>query len=216
MNKKGSHVDWVISMSIFILGVLTIIIFIIPLTSKPLYSKEILLPIVEEKFQEDYYWTVKVVPLFVGSAECKSATISFENNWQLPLGGLSVTEVDPLLNSKIEYVLHNTNLEPDPFYAQLTTSSPCGGPDNVYLGAEENKFGLSSVFLARLFAQDYNKLKKSWNFPFANDFAIYVNNQKVIGPDPPNNINIFVNQFRDFMIDENGDLQEVLVSLRAW
>ena len=62
MNKKGTHVDWVISMGIFIVYVFALFILLRP-GIKPVHRPVTLLNVLEEGFREEVMWTVKVVPL---------------------------------------------------------------------------------------------------------------------------------------------------------
>lgn len=69
-SKKGaSHVDWAISMGIFLIYLFTLFVLIKP-GAKPVYTQETLLSIVEEKFEENTTWVVKKTPLFI--RKCKS------------------------------------------------------------------------------------------------------------------------------------------------
>jgi len=69
MDKKGSeHIDWMISMGLFLLGVITIFLLLKPGIQKE-HNEDFLLELLEEKFKEDFFWTVKNVPLSIGLCE---------------------------------------------------------------------------------------------------------------------------------------------------
>jgi len=229
MKKRGAtHVDWVISMSIFLLGVLTLIIFVLPLFNEPLNSEDTLLPIIEEKFVDDTYWIIKRVPLFVTSRNpsCDNGnievTINFEDGWYLPDGTKQEILTDPGVG-EYWYSLHRddylnyedlrTELDVDPGHCEEDPEQTY-----IYVGAGQNRIGISTTFLDEFRDKDYDDLRGEWNYPLANDFAIYVNDEKFPSgaPDAPGNINIFVSQYRDFIVDDEGNLTEVVVSLRAW
>ena len=226
MTKRGvTHVDWVISMTLFILGVLTVLIFILPLFNKPLYSKETLIPIVEENFQ-DSYWVVKKIPLFIieyCSAQGFRATVTFGNGWVRDNNqGDQLIVTDPNPNTHWIFLHRETDDLPDELVTELDVNpAGCGENDKIYVGAEQNLIGLSNDFLVSLKNTPYGEVKDEWNYPLANDFAIYIYNLDgdlihKIGAEEPTNLNVFVNQFRDFMLSEDGNLEEITVSLRAW
>ncbi|MEK6934827.1 MAG: hypothetical protein AABW46_03035 [Nanoarchaeota archaeon] len=69
MNRKGSeHVDWMLSMGIFLIAIITIFLLLKPGVQKE-YKEVVLLDILEERFTDDFYWHVKRVPLFIDLCE---------------------------------------------------------------------------------------------------------------------------------------------------
>lgn len=66
MFKKGAgiHVDWAISMGIFIISIITLILLLRP-GVKPLFDTKTLLNLVEDKFNNETIWRVKMIPLHV-------------------------------------------------------------------------------------------------------------------------------------------------------
>lgn len=73
MNKRGSHVDWVISIGIFIIFTLMILGFFRP-SYKASFEGGILLDIVqtglENSDENGYSWEVRKVPIFIRGADC--------------------------------------------------------------------------------------------------------------------------------------------------
>ncbi len=73
MNKKGAgiHVDWAISMGIFIISLITLILLLRP-GVKPLFDTGTLLSIVEDRFNNQTLWHVRLIPLHVYKLDCQS------------------------------------------------------------------------------------------------------------------------------------------------
>lgn len=63
-NKKGDHVDWAISMGIFLIYLIGLFILLRPGVT-PVYKPEGLLQILENKFEEKVMWEVREIPLIV-------------------------------------------------------------------------------------------------------------------------------------------------------
>ncbi|MEK6922522.1 MAG: hypothetical protein AABX08_01840 [Nanoarchaeota archaeon] len=64
-GKEGAiHVDWIISMGIFLIAVMVMMIFLKP-GIVPLTEEKIALDILEVRFNENFMWTVKTMPFFV-------------------------------------------------------------------------------------------------------------------------------------------------------
>ncbi|MBI2499021.1 hypothetical protein HYV88_02155 [Candidatus Woesearchaeota archaeon] len=69
MNKKGSeHVDWMVSMGIFLVALITIFLLLKPGIQKE-GNESFLLNLLEEKFRTDFFLNVKKVPLAIGICE---------------------------------------------------------------------------------------------------------------------------------------------------
>lgn len=69
MDKKGSeHVDWMVSMGIFLVALITIFLLLKPGLQKE-RNEDFLLNILEEKFTNDFFWNIKKVPLNIGVCE---------------------------------------------------------------------------------------------------------------------------------------------------
>ena len=73
MNKKGAgiHVDWAISMGLFIISLITLILLLRP-GVKPLFDTQTLLSLIEERFNNQTLWHVRTVPLHVYKLDCES------------------------------------------------------------------------------------------------------------------------------------------------
>jgi hypothetical protein len=66
MNKKGaaSHVDWAISIGLFVVYTLLLFIFLRPGT-EPVYSQSNLLTIIASSLNADYQYSIEKTPLFI-------------------------------------------------------------------------------------------------------------------------------------------------------
>lgn len=93
MNRRGDiHVDWVLSMGIFLVAVVLIFIFFIPRESQEV-DKSFLLDRLIENFNKNFTWEVKTSPLFVknckadvdggGETVFSSITFNLENMWEI-------------------------------------------------------------------------------------------------------------------------------------
>src|SRR3989344_5426000 len=73
MNKKGAgiHVDWAISMGLFVISLITLILLLRP-GVKPLFDTSTLLNLVEERFNTQTLWHVRMTPLHVYKLDCES------------------------------------------------------------------------------------------------------------------------------------------------
>jgi len=82
INKKGSeHIDWVVSMGIFLTFVIVLLAFIKP-SYKPEYEGDVLISIVENELMKRAEWDVKRASL---SLDCESSgIISFNLNEYIP------------------------------------------------------------------------------------------------------------------------------------
>ncbi|MEK6952871.1 MAG: hypothetical protein AABX29_07700 [Nanoarchaeota archaeon] len=68
-GEKGSeHVDWIVSMGIFLVALITIFLLLKPGIQKE-GSENFLLDLLEEKFTNDFFLNVKKVPLNIGVCE---------------------------------------------------------------------------------------------------------------------------------------------------
>lgn len=64
-GKKGDvHVDWAISMGIFLVAVIAIFVIFKP-GIKPIHKENVLLDIIEDEFRRNVTWTVNKLPIFI-------------------------------------------------------------------------------------------------------------------------------------------------------
>lgn len=93
MNKKGSHVDWAISIGIFLVYIVGLFILLRPGVT-PAYKPENLLKLIEDKVNEEVMWEVREVPLVLDyscsagydirtlqNVERPTITVDVKGNW---------------------------------------------------------------------------------------------------------------------------------------
>jgi len=68
MERGDVHIDWIISMSIFLLFTFLLFLFFRPLDIAP-RDKHVLLDHLIERFEHNFTWEVKKIPLFVRACE---------------------------------------------------------------------------------------------------------------------------------------------------
>jgi len=68
--KKGTiHLDWIISIGIFLIYILFFFVFISPFYKSPTQEGVIMLDILEDNLREEVYWNITRVPVFI---DCKN------------------------------------------------------------------------------------------------------------------------------------------------
>lgn len=217
MNKKAaSYVDWAISIAIFLTYILTIFLFIKP-GYTPLYTKEIL-SIVKENFEKDTYWTIKKIPLFVEKCKLTNPEQEFiiinvkikQGDYELTSKNLPLKFKPGTPTTKQLYYLtyspnKNNNLE-----LELETQH---GTCNAELGLIKEITGISQKKLNNL--PSYKELKEKWNFP--RDFSISINNKQITNnPEPPQNINIFVKEYNEKILNPDGTYKKITLNIKTW
>jgi len=65
MKKGAIHLDWVISIGIFLMYILFFFIFISPFYKAPTQEGVIMLDILMDNFREEVYWNVTKMPIFI-------------------------------------------------------------------------------------------------------------------------------------------------------
>lgn len=239
MNKKGTHVDWVISMGIFIVYIISLFILLRPGVTAS-YRPTNLLDNLQDNFEEDTNWVVKYVPLFIRI--CKPGTVSsfidFDNglDWS---SSLFKENGDPISSSKIEcfdeattysneiiniYLRQDgTKYEPGIFPKIGFTCFP--EEDEMHCEAElgmiENIKGINPDYLAEITKIVYDTLKSSWGVPPDKDFAIIkedVNGGRsmIIGAKAPVQADVFVRRLDTQEVRGNGETNRVKIYLQIW
>ena len=128
MDKKGSeHVDWMVSMGLFLVALITIFLLLKPGVQKE-HNEAILLNMLEEKFTNDFYWTIKRVPIVVGVCESyidrsKSPPVEVKPKINLDSGnGWSLTKTEFLKDESI--INENKGEDPaQPVQDEITCTS---------------------------------------------------------------------------------------------
>ncbi len=214
-NKKGAeHVDWAISIGIFILFLLAILVYIKPVY-KPTYEAETLGEMVKNSFLAENNATIYRTLVITEHKEevpvCNSIELSINN-----LGNIYVTKEDlvtqaekykkvdnkiifpnPTIISKywVYYNLESTqwNINGDDNYNPKCTSNPKIGETEEYIGLRGSTSGT--------YIDLKNKIK---GFPESKEFRIGViktngEEQQAYtpsgSPTPPEDVNVYVYEF---------------------
>ena len=92
--------------------------------------------------------------------------------------------------------------------------------DKMYLiaklGASESIEGINEDWLGDLEGEEYENLKKKWVYPESRDFGIYINNELFLGKKPSSQVSVFVKEWKTWILDEDGDKEEILISMRVY
>lgn len=215
MKKGVSHIDWVISMGIFLIAVISIFVYLKPF-SRELYVGEDLTDIVKDKFNEEVNWVIKELPLFVESCtleqgESFSVVLTFENGWKNLDGQSSFTTT-----VSGRHILYLHNLDSSKEFKVSLGITPLHCQDEVTLGVVENTVGISGELIDTLKNRGYKTLRESWNFPPGRDFAIFMDGERIIGIEPYQRANIYAEETKEFIVNKDGSLEEVLINFRVW
>jgi hypothetical protein len=230
MNKKGGHVDWVISMGIFITYIFALFILLRP-GVKPTFKPVDLLDIVQDNFEDEVLWTVKKVPLFIrtcSSGAAGTSTISVDdkaNNWNLRtvknyLGAvqpntLECTELNYLENGKsVPFYFYFTGSGSANFEADIVCTSLTPGDCTADLGIVENIEGIDESKLSGITPE----VLQTWGYPTDKQFAIYKDSidNKIIGGTPGTQENVFVRRKDYQIVDPDGTTEPVIIFIQVW
>ncbi len=83
MKKGASHVDWAISIGIFLIYVLGLIVFLRP-GIQPLLNEDVLIKIVQNNFNNETYLTVGMAPLLINLTNAPTGRYSVQINKGFP------------------------------------------------------------------------------------------------------------------------------------
>lgn len=259
MNKKGLiHVDWAISMGIFIVYILGMFIFLRPGVT-PIHKPEALLDSVEENLKDSIYWTVKKTPLYVDN--CMAGGVFEPCNIQVSADGWSFSKsegsdgetydtgsilrfslsctgeadgkeitdpdviidltyyLDPLVEETIpRNVLANLQLEVSDF-------PQC----KAHLMATENMMGISSGLRDSLKAKSFEEVVGSdmWAFPAEKSLAVYTYTSATVSDrlnwdrivwkqEPGAEQNIFIREWKDRIVNEDGSNEPLTIHIEIW
>lgn len=257
--RAASHVDWAISIGIFLLYVLSIFIFIQP-GVEPVQRNDLLVDFLETSLKKDAYHTIKETPLFINLTNADTGDyklfIKFDRNNEFPFPGNEVdfaiinTTNDFLkfslsqsgeedvkrfkFDSYVEknklnvfYLLYSNELKYDNDNPQQEIEIKDGENFTYSFGVTADLYGISVRNLTNL-NQDFESLKVSWNLPLNKDFSILLANtsklqyakEEVIFfynySDPFEQADVFVKEWRDFILNKNGQLDPVIMNIRIW
>ena len=62
----------------------------------------------------------------------------------------------------------------------------------------------------------YEQIKVNWKYPVTSDFYIKVGSTEISGKEPPSNAEVYVKQYTDFILNEDGQKIPVEVTIKVW
>jgi hypothetical protein len=250
MNKKGaSHVDWAISMGLFIIYTLSLFLFLRPGIEDPI-NQSVLIKIAEKGFYQQTNVTLEQTPILVdyqgdsginqlqinfkkGELSGEDSDYTMENNQGERLS-FSVSRQSERINfettiskgtKRLFWLLYMED-------ALFTNNMPNGAlkkepEDFTYeLGITEKTSGISQSKLVKL--ENKENLKALFNFPEDNEFEINVidsesfdyEGQTIIHKysttDEESEENVFVKEFRENILNNDGTREKIIVNIRVW
>ena len=221
--KGQIHTEWVISLGIFLLYVIGMMFFIKP-GFVPYYSEKELISLVETGLKENYYWTVKKVPLFVEECNCPPDDNKCIIVFSLKANGWGD-------NGTYGPIFDGNNIPPDGTVFWFSFKPNNGNKDFVIrdmsngcdantrsyrIGTAENVYGVKKSLETVSYGALKNKLKYPNEKANEKDFILSLNDNEIKNKEPPQGVNIYVKEWDDFYVDENGERAGVKVSIKVW
>jgi hypothetical protein len=243
MKQGSSHVDWAISIGIFLLSIVAILAFLKP-GIKEANRDDILLNQIQDSFESKVFWTVKKVPLFVTQLDVpgtnnRKVEVNI-NNWkfssQLEYSAFYDTKFDIRFENPRKFVLEckigtcDTNSH-GPFVL-IYYNTHNGAPDfdedlcpvddkcDAELGITEDVKGVDEDAVADLQSEGYEVLKQVWTFPEKKEFAVYQNDlkpeNKLFGSETYEQANVFSRRVKYWELDKDGGRTAITIIFLVW
>jgi len=209
MNKRGvSHVDFVISLGIFLIYIMSLFLLVKPFGG--VFSNERVVDVVRDEFEEEVYWIVKKVPLFVEGCSSEDVVKVESNGWGVYGDGEEGKDVfDGVdLNNKVHFLVFYSE-DKENLVLNLNVEGDC----DVELGAVSDIKGVSLSKINRL-SEDYLELKEMFGVG-EKDFRIKYDDL-IIGKDVESNVDVYVREFKEFEVGGNGEVKHVTVNIAIW
>ena len=212
------YIDWTLSMGLFLVVVVSLFVFLQP-GMRPEHEGEGLMTIVEEQLFAATDSALKEKPLYIKKLKDKygtnqEATIKVSltgSSWKIhkvepsslsSFEPLSITSQRVVFNCKVgqctqDFVIYlkPTHANPSEPLVSLTCTPKDPTICDATLGVVETIKGLDQGLLTQLGTKNYTALKTQWRFPSQQHFAIYINDNKLIGGvEPTQQQNVFVKQ----------------------
>jgi len=196
LGKKGSHADWVISLGIFIVYLMTMFTIIKPGIEQP-YRNEVLMDIVEKNFEDSIFYNITKIPLYAsisGNGDYLSVTLPYSFNFGdvkvVDSGGvekyitltnreLAICNGFDAANGFYKYTIYYSVGKYSPEECDISTLSEAT-VSSKSLGTIEFLTGIDEDLLDSFnenFCENkdmYEDLKEEWKFPSVKDFKILV------------------------------------------
>lgn len=242
MNKKGTHVDWVISMGIFTLYVFALFLFLRP-GIKPVHKPVTLLDALERHFNEEVMWEIKKVPLFIRKCSGTTDTGEVANSIWIKDGGncWSSSKVeDPdyptkefpgneIVCAEADFIRSQLSI---PFYFYFYTNQEeicvpnfvydcvISNPENCEadIGVPEDIKGIRSTSFNALKSDEYDIIRSRWEgISVGKEFAIFDDDGVyIVGKKPPEVVDVFVRKITTQIVDKQGVVTPIGIFLQIW
>tara|TARA_Y100000310_G_C20476336_1_gene712599 strand:- start:71 stop:808 length:738 start_codon:yes stop_codon:yes gene_type:complete len=245
MNKKGaSHIDWVVSIGIFIVYILILLVWIKP-SYKPVFEEDVLIGIVRDNIEETY--TIEVDKTLIVLNGCNiNSKHNFNLNNHVPglsSGDFTVLRVSDGLvadykgtltvktytTGKNSYWIINSDKSYDSSHGGDLDALPEAECSSVQSGETITKKGLSGFALPSIGAN-----AATWGFPTSREFKILLQDiygEKIVCYNKEGSLtkvacdefeadsgaSVFVGEWRYNVIkNEFGDTDPVIVTIQVW
>ncbi len=242
-NKKGNvHIDWVISISIFLTYIIILLAFIKP-SYKPSFEGDVLVNLVKKNFDEKIEWQVKK-NLLSFRCETKGVANVDLKNYIPDIGKYKVLLKDgktkarykgsliDLMNDDYDFwIIHNEffgyNLDDngleddggaDPKDCEISAANPI-----IFRGINADKLNLVDLKI------------DEWNFPQFRQFKITVldvdgslkdnrycfakglmNSNECLLAEPPLDVVVYGVNLGDAILDKDGNFEQVILNIQVW
>ncbi|HLD02599.1 MAG TPA: hypothetical protein VJC07_02785 [Candidatus Nanoarchaeia archaeon] len=247
MSKKGLvHIDWAISMGIFVISIIALFTFLRPGIKEP-GDENLFLNLIQDNFEKNVSTKIVQTPLIVEELDSAGVPDQPEININVVSGGWRATNAENLpegfaspiidgndLTLKCRIGVCDTEMENEkhsPIMLTFHRSAHDAGEleldDDIcsretgcsaYLGVDETTEGLSQSLINSLFSQstDYEAVKSEWGFPKNKDFSISEGDEISFGKDDAGERNVFVRQGKYWLLNEDGTRTKYAVIFKAW
>lgn len=239
MKKRGeTHIDWVISLGIFIVFILLLLVWIKP-GYEPKYEEETLIDVIKNGIENDFTWEVSKTLLEISGCSAATGAFTFTLNEKLPgLNKLKVLKYDngELIGYKGKLTVEIYKLGDNDYwiisskypYGENPGTSWEGTPltcSSVEVGEPIVKKGLESDSLSGLSGK-----VNGWGFPNGRQFKIMLD--KLDGSEikcydksgsvncdtfqPETNIAVKSAEWRYNILDKDHNYSPVMINILVW
>ena len=228
-NKKGAeHVDWAISIGIFLLFLLSILVYIKPVY-KPTYEAETLGEMIKDSFLAENNATIYKLPLIVSGCTIKLCDYTqfqinnLKNNVLITSNEVIIynykrsgSSISFSTSNIIYWLYYSDDLIPNSDGTLNPTSNECTCSNKV--GEVSEYIGLKSIISVAQFSPPIG-------FPDSKQFNVKIRNansgkvEGYQGIDPPEDVSVYVYEFvYPLLTWENNQPKKTnyIVSIQIW
>lgn len=227
MKKAATHIEWVISMGIFLIFIISLFIVLKPGYKQP-FAGDTLLNILEDNFNEEVYWTIKTTPLIIGGcADSQTKTVIIEicnpdycpsTAWKFRDGSTIYTK--SFTNSfNDELIYHPLDSEEVELKIQQSACSTTLGITEDLIGVSEDK--LNDLLNSFSSSNSIKDLKNKWKYPKNQEFAIKIKKETDANSQEYKTSDIepsdtYAKEFKTWIIDKDKNKRLITINLQVW